>query len=204
MTKESWTSLGLLTFHIISPTTYEEEILTRDPKFSITQPITAVWPRCVVAIEEALNNQSGGEVSKLMLKHACLTNKSWFNKEGNFPKEHRVALQNIRTNKDIVVLKGDKGNATVLMNAVDVKNKVLLQLQDTSHFKALTDDPTPKFKKIVKACTKGLGQSGAITEKQQVSLLQGEHQHPFIFQTIKQHKEDAPLRIITVDKNNIN
>lgn len=38
------------------------------------------------------------------------------------------ALQELRNNKDIVILPADKGNATVVMNTIDYKEKMTLIL----------------------------------------------------------------------------
>ena len=51
-------------------------------------------------------------------------------------------LKKLRNNKDIVILRPDKGNGVVIMDAITYKSKMYELLNDESKFKQLTSDPT--------------------------------------------------------------
>lgn len=53
----------------------------------------------------------------------------------NITVEERVALTDLRNDDDILVLKSDKENATVVMDASDYENKILGLLSDTMTYK---------------------------------------------------------------------
>ena len=56
-------------------------------------------------------------------------------------KKHGI-LKKLRNNKDIVILRPDKGNGVVIMDAITYKSKMYELLNDESKFKQLTSDPT--------------------------------------------------------------
>ena len=55
-------------------------------------------------------------------------------------KKHGI-LKKLRNNKDIVILRPDKGNGVVIMDAITYKSKMYELLNDESKFKQLTSDP---------------------------------------------------------------
>ena len=56
-------------------------------------------------------------------------------------KKHGI-LKKLRNNKDIVILRPDKGNGVVIMDAITYKSKMYELLNDESKYKQLTSDPT--------------------------------------------------------------
>ncbi|GJQ73674.1 hypothetical protein Trydic_g14012 [Trypoxylus dichotomus] len=60
----------------------------------------------------------------------------------NITKEERKALEDIRRNKNLIVVRADKGNATV-RDRQDYNMKIQMLL-DTDHYKKLNNDPTTK------------------------------------------------------------
>ena len=54
----------------------------------------------------------------------------------NLSKLEFLALKNIKSNPDIVILKADKGNATVILNKVDYNLK-MLDLLNTSTYRKI-------------------------------------------------------------------
>ena len=59
----------------------------------------------------------------------------------NLSKNQKDAVQNLRTDKSIHILKADKGNTTVLLNRTDYDKKILALLS-TPTYKELKRDPT--------------------------------------------------------------
>ncbi|GJQ68044.1 hypothetical protein Trydic_g16760 [Trypoxylus dichotomus] len=64
----------------------------------------------------------------------------------NIPNEERKALQDIRGNQNLIVLRADKGNATGVMDRQDY-NMVIQMLLDTDHYKKLNKGPITKVGK---------------------------------------------------------
>lgn len=79
-----------------------------------------------------------GEVVR-MLKAAELPNS-------NLSREEASALCALRQDKSIVVLKANKGNTTVLLDALDYHNKLLTILEDSA-FKKLKKDSTGRIER---------------------------------------------------------
>ena len=56
-------------------------------------------------------------------------------------KKHGI-LKKMRNNKDIVILRPEKGSGVVIMNKITYKSNMHELLNDKSKFKQLTSDPT--------------------------------------------------------------
>ena len=57
------------------------------------------------------------------------------------------ALKQLKADKEITILKADKGNCTVLMNRSDHEKKLLEMLIDEKTYKCLNKDPTLALQK---------------------------------------------------------
>ena len=53
----------------------------------------------------------------------------------NLSTEEKIAIKELRSNKDIVILKADKGNSTVIMNSEDYNAKISQLLDDDTTYK---------------------------------------------------------------------
>ncbi len=69
----------------------------------------------------------------------------------NLSKNQKDAVRNLRTDKSILILKADKGNATVILNRTDYDKKILALL-NTPTYKELKRDPTASIER--KICSK--------------------------------------------------
>ncbi|GJQ81343.1 hypothetical protein Trydic_g20555 [Trypoxylus dichotomus] len=61
----------------------------------------------------------------------------------NITKEERKALEDIRRNQNLIVVRADKGNAIVVTDRQDYNMKIQTLL-DTDHYKKLNKNPTTK------------------------------------------------------------
>jgi hypothetical protein len=59
----------------------------------------------------------------------------------NLTRAEREALRALKKNTELTILPADKGNATVVLNTVDYKQKITSLLQDPS-YRRLARDPT--------------------------------------------------------------
>lgn len=75
------------------------------------------------------------------LSHLCHTYVSSFRPSIKDLKQLRI-LKNLRNNKNIFILKPDKGNGIVIMNREDYEKEIFKIIQDPKKFKLVDKDPT--------------------------------------------------------------
>lgn len=63
----------------------------------------------------------------------------------NLTPEERQALKNLKNDRSIVITPADKGSSTVIMNLRDYREEALNQLNNSSFYKKLREDPNPRF-----------------------------------------------------------
>ena len=77
----------------------------------------------------------------------------------NLTKTERAALRTLKNNTHLTILPTDKGNATVILNTTDYKQKIASLLEDYA-YKKLTKDPTDS----IELKTKQLLKKSSLTE----------------------------------------
>jgi hypothetical protein len=115
----------------------------------------------------------------------------WLQNEGfTTTQDEKTALRNLKESSDIVILKADKGNATVVLDRTDYDKKVFDILSDSSSYQKLNSDPTRKIERILNQklssyssqARKRFGSSGEVC--------------PRFYGLPKIHKPGVPLRPI--------
>ncbi|XP_045535026.1 uncharacterized protein LOC123721196 [Papilio machaon] len=105
------------------------------------------------------------------------------------------AIKELRTDPDILVLKADKGNATVVMNVSDYDNKINTLLNDSSTYQLMNNNPTQRVNR----------ETLALINKHKDVLPSDVHKHliqprivqpPKLYGLPKVHKDNVPLRPI--------
>lgn len=109
----------------------------------------------------------------------------------NLTLEERIALNDLRENKDIIILKADKGNATVLMNTDEYMEKMRTILNDPC-YKKLERNPTTTFISKLTSLLKEAPFSKELIEK----LKPQDCVIPKMYGLPKYHKPGIPLRPI--------
>ena len=76
---------------------------------------------------------------------SCLANSYFYNYKPSTCTlhQHRL-LRNLRKNKDIFIMKPNKGNGVVILDKKLYNNAIQETISDTSKFKKFTEDPTLK------------------------------------------------------------
>lgn len=95
-------------------------------------------------------------------------------------------------NEDIVVLKADKGGATVILNKDDYRRKMLDHLHNSGSCKKLPKNPLKKISRAVALAIKSNNSVSSLHHK----LIESSLITPRIYGLPKIHKEGAPLRPI--------
>ena len=107
------------------------------------------------------------------------------------------ALKSLKNNHDIVVLKADKGGATVILKKEDYHNKMLDHLLNRGSYKKIAKNPLKKVSKVVALEIKSSSTVGSLSKK----LIESNPRPLRIHGLPNIHKEGAPLRPIfnTID-----
>ena len=91
--------------------------------------------------EKDLKEEGMKDQLKSQLSHLANNYYHSYKPSSSQLKKHRI-LNSLRKNKDIVILKPDKGNAVVVLDRSVYKSKIYDILSDTSKFRQLSSDPT--------------------------------------------------------------
>jgi hypothetical protein len=73
----------------------------------------------------------------------------------NLTKTERAALRTLKDNTHLTILPADKGNATVILNTTDYKQKIVSLLEDSA-YKKLKKDPTETIERKTSQLLKNL------------------------------------------------
>jgi hypothetical protein len=102
----------------------------------------------------------------------------------NLSKEQLHSIRRLNDNPDIIVLKADKGNATVIMNTSDYDSKIL-DLLSSSTYKPLAKNPINTITNLVTKAIK----SSSLDPNIQKCLIPHNPQTPRIYGQPKIHKK---------------
>jgi len=101
----------------------------------------------------------------------------------------RAALKTLKDNVNLTILPADKGNATVVLNTSDYKQKISSFLQDPAYRK-VTKDPTDSIERKTTALLK----KSSLTEETRPQLGPAGSRPPRLYGLPKIHIEGVPLR----------
>lgn len=171
----------------------EEDILALGLNFATTP--TSIPNRTIIAATESTckelkpegAEQLRAEVSKILQRAKP--------PKPNIDKRMKRALADLRKDDTIVILKADKGNATVVMNREEYRTKMLHMLDDPT-YKKLKSDPTQRIEKKITTALKIAEAEGGISKEQRQHLSPRFSTTPQIYGLPKIHKAHTPLRPI--------
>ena len=173
----------------------QEKLLARGPKFVIKPK----WPpveEYITAIEKTCPKLDKGEANELRVEVKKALKKSQ-NKTRSFniTKEENQALQELKKDKERVILTADKGVALVVMNKDDyiMKSEELL---NTNTYKKITEDPTSRQKTRLISILKNIKAEGGLNEENYRKMYPTGAVSPKYYGLPKFHKPGIPLRPI--------
>lgn len=114
--------------------------------------------------------------------------------QSNISIKEKRALNNLRKNKNIVILKVDKGNSTLIMNIIDYDNKMEEHLNKSGCYKIINKDPSEKIMREVIKKVKESSLDDIIKKK----IIPNSSIIPRIYGAPKVHKPNIPFRPIPV------
>jgi hypothetical protein len=142
----------------------EVNILKKGLGFSIA-PKTVPIENIICSVEDSIKNLSDEDKNAIRQDCALVLKKAKPPKS-NISKMEHEAIKNLRNNENIVILKADKGGATVVMNRIDYNTKMIEHLTTTGSYKKLNNNPISKIIKEVKKVKYFLEQRLSSPEKQ--------------------------------------
>ncbi|MGR8252493.1 reverse transcriptase domain-containing protein, partial [Escherichia coli] len=177
-----------------------QSVLEKGMNFAIT-PKQIPYENIISNIEESItrNKIPTADAETVRQDVAVILRKSKLPK-ANVTFEERKALQQLRSDKDIIVLKADKGNATVIMNTSDYEEKVKELLNDRNTYKLVSYNPTARIYRNTRA----------LIDKNRENLSEDIYNHlhqtqiiqpPKLYGLPKIHKINVPLRPIVSQIN---
>ena len=116
--------------------------------------------------------------------------------KSNITKEERLALDKLKKDSNILIVPGDKGRATCVIDSTVYDEKANALLKDKNVYEELKKDPTQKHQAKLIKLLKELKELGAIDAKTYWKLYPTVCDVPKFYGLIKIHKTGAPLRPI--------
>lgn len=116
-------------------------------------------------------------------------------------KIHDDCSKFLKDNKQIIIVKADKGGATVAMLLDDYKEKMTLMLSDTTTYELQARNPLTKLEAASNALVNRMYTAKVIDEPQRKSMTRHNSQLSRIYALPKIHKDGAPLRPIVSTVN---
>ena len=113
--------------------------------------------------------------------------------ESNISMEEKEALQELKNNEDIVIVPADKGNATVVLDAVDYEQKAM-DVIGKKPFERVDNDPTRKVEDGINDLTYALLKAGKIKKPFYSYLRASSCPLPRFYGRAKVHKDNCPVR----------
>jgi len=163
----------------------EENILSKGLSF-VVAPRKIPKEEIISNIE--VNTRHLPEIGKLEIRYELMKamKKSCF--PSNISKEEHMALRKLKENKDVTILKSDKGNATVVMDKAEYEKKVFEILKDEAYVN-VNRNPVNSLNKKLSALVKK-----CVPEYK--ALLPSVYRLPEMYGLPKIHKTGIPLRPI--------
>lgn len=114
----------------------------------------------------------------------------------NISEIERKALEDLRSDKSILINKADKGGSIVIVNADDYLQKIELMLADTVTYTVTDSIDLDKAKIEVDNLLYNMQEDNLISKKQLKFFLRNKPKLPVLYGLAKIHKKNWPLRPI--------
>ena len=173
---------------------HEKSVLEKGLNFAVTTrslPVQDVVTNTEIACRALPPSKAQslrGEVVKCLKKAKA--------PRSNISKEERIALQELKRDRNIITLPADKGRAIVLLNREEYDKKMLELLKDTKTYSKLDKDPTNEYKNQLISILRRWQKEQPIPKDLKDKIYPTSQEVPKIYGTPKIHKPSFPLRPI--------
>lgn len=120
-----------------------------------------------------------------------ITNRTVHNcrsQRNNLSKCERLALDRLRTNRDIIIKPADKGRATVILNTTNYLQEAKCQLDNDTYYKRIEEDCTSVHEQTINLCIDYLMKNGEIQHDVAKLLKPAQSRTPIFYMLPKIHK----------------
>lgn len=161
--------------------------------------------KIITDTEYAINGSKASSEKKEEARHRIAEHlKRITKRHSNSRRNLDLALQRdlqatrdfLKAHDHLLILKADKGNATVVMERAEYRNKILNLLQDESTYKVMKKDPTASLERKTNEVIKEMFEKKYIDFNLKRYLTCYDSVAPKIYGLPKIHKAHAPLRPI--------
>ena len=133
-----------------------------------------------------------GSFLKQNIKNIVVKNKT----KQNISKIERAALNSLKSDKNILIMKADKGGSVCVVNTNSYKEKMLDMLSDSKTYTITDNVDLKQSKEEVDKLFNFLYHQGFISKRQHRHFLQNRAKLPVLYGLPKIHKLNWPLRPI--------
>ena len=173
----------------------EEQIkaLSNGPNFAVVPKVPPVG-EYITAIENVCNQLQQGKAEELRGEIKTVLKKIQASRF-NITREERKAIDELRRDKNRIILTADKGVSMVVMDRDDY-NKKAEELLQQSAYRPIPHDPTNKLKSRLISLLKHIKTEGGMNEATYKRLYPTGAGSPKFYGLPKVHKQGTPLRPI--------
>lgn len=181
-----------------------QKLLSLGPKFALPLSKKQQFPmfKCIADGEEIIQTNKEQEKQEIARTQLVTTIHNYLNKLSLTTTEREIICTVDQTkkflnkNKNILVLKADKGNCTVAMEKSEYETKMKTIVQDICTYKRLKKDPTTKLQTRNNKLVEKLFALNIINLKDRCKLLTNVAIAPRLYGLPKVHKKNMPMRPI--------
>ena len=129
-----------------------------------------------------------GKVTSLLKSHKA--------PQPTLSREERAAAYSLKKREDIVIVKADKGNTSVVLDCDEYDDKLMTMLKDTTTYVELKRDPTQKTERVVNQFVSQLCEEDKISPTTTQRPKSSDVSYPRFYGLPKIHDASIPLRPI--------
>ncbi len=174
----------------------EQSVLSKGLNYSVASKSVKVLD-FVTGIESAVSQMSDEDGDRFRCEASLMLNKIP-NPKPNLTFEENKAVSILRKDDTIKILPADKGNATVVLDTVVYKEKILNTLE-AGKYTELKKDPTESFERKVASTLRK--HKNFFTDKMRSRLTPHHSKIPHMYGLPKIHKPNIPLRPIVSSRD---
>lgn len=173
---------------------HEEQVLALGLNYGLT-PKEVPMDDLIASTEvlaKRLNGEDATELRRIVKCCATLPKPP----SSNLTINQRRALASLKRDSSIIILRADKGNATVVLDSSTYDQKINEVLSDKSKYSPLNKDPTNKLERRLVKTLSQLHNQGELDHEYKRRLTPSQSHAPQLYGLPKVHKEGIPLRPI--------
>ena len=114
----------------------------------------------------------------------------------NLSKEEQLAVKELKSYDDVIIINADKGNCTVILDKIDYDRKLMNLLKDKSTYQVVKNNPISKIERPLNSFIWKLYKNKKLSFSLYKCLRSTDNNLPRIYGLPKIHKTDIPLRPI--------